>query len=30
MMMKNNTQQTVKTKFGTKQVPYESAWQCDL
>ena len=28
-MMKNNIQQTAKTKFGTKQVPYESAWKCD-
>ena len=30
MVMKNNIQQTVQTKFGTKQVPHESAWKCDL
>ena len=29
-MMENNIQQTVQTKFGTKQVPNDSAWKCDL
>ena len=32
MMMKNNIQQKVQTKFGTKQVTHESArkWLDDL
>ena len=30
MVMKNNIQRTVQTKFDTKQMPYESAWKCEL
>ena len=30
MVKKSNIQQTVQTKFDTKQVPHESAWKCDL
>ena len=30
MVMKNNIQRTVQTKFDTKQMPYESARKCEL
>ena len=30
MVMKINIQQTMQTKFGSKQRPQESAWKCDL
>ena len=28
--MKNNIQQTMQTKSGSKQMPHESVWKCDL
>ena len=30
MVMKNNIQRTVQTKFDTKQMPYEGARKCEL